>query len=274
MTYFGVLATFILPPLLVLMVVVPRDVWRRLIRRQGVINWQPYIIVLVHVVMALIYTTPWDNYLVATGVWWYNPQLVTGITMGWVPIEEYTFFVVQTLLSGLWTLAVIRFGFKVPPDLAPNPTLRRRACIGVGAVWSISTVILLVGWQPGTYLTLILSWALIPVLIQLAFGADILLANSRPLLAAIVAPTLYLWVIDTLAIRSGTWSIGPLQTTGLVLIALPVEEMLFFLMTNVIIACGMTLMLSEASKQRARVMLADLKARVVKGQETRVSHSR
>ena len=41
-----------------------------------------------HVGMAVVYTTPWDNYLVATRVWWYDPALVTGLTLGWVPIEE------------------------------------------------------------------------------------------------------------------------------------------------------------------------------------------
>src|SRR4029078_4568828 len=56
----------------------------------------------IHVLLAVIYTTPWDNYLVATGVWYYNPQLVTGFLIGYVPIEEYTFFVLETILSGLW----------------------------------------------------------------------------------------------------------------------------------------------------------------------------
>ena len=55
-----------------------------------------------HVLIALLYTTPWDNYLVATGVWWYDPSLVTGVVLGWVPIEEYTFFILQPILVGVW----------------------------------------------------------------------------------------------------------------------------------------------------------------------------
>ena len=51
--------------------------------------------------VAVLYTTPWDNYLVATGVWWYDPHLVAGLVLGWVPIEEYTFFILQTLAMGL-----------------------------------------------------------------------------------------------------------------------------------------------------------------------------
>ena len=41
-------------------------------------------------------------HLVATQVWWYDPQLVTGLLIGWVPIEEYLFFILQPLLTGLW----------------------------------------------------------------------------------------------------------------------------------------------------------------------------
>ncbi len=259
MTYFGVLGAFVIPPTLALMALVPRDVWRWLVRREGKVNWAPYLMILVHVLLALVYTTPWDNYLVATQVWWYDPDLVTGIIIGWVPIEEYTFFVVQTLCTGLWTLALMRFVFKSAPPVTPSATARHLASIVVISLWLVSTLLLLLGWGPGTYLTLILSWALIPILIQAAFGADILLANWRLLVAAIGAPTLYLWLVDALAIQNGTWSIDPGQTTGAKLGALPLEEMVFFLVTNLIIAFGLTLMLSEASQERARAMLNSLK---------------
>jgi lycopene cyclase domain-containing protein len=257
-TYFGLLATFIVPPTLALLALVLRDVWQRLVNRQGQVEWLPYLAILTHVVIALVYTTPWDNYLVATGVWWYNPNLVTGITLGWVPIEEYTFFIVQTLLTGLWLLAMRHFVFKARPTLAPSTGLRRWTSAGTLLLWLASTLTLLLGWRPGTYLALILSWALIPVLIQLAFGADILLAERRRLIPAIAFPTLYLWLVDALAIQSGTWTIDPAQTTGIKLGPLPMEEMLFFLMTNVIISFGITLMLSEQRKQRAQAILARL----------------
>ena len=120
----------------------------------------------------------------------------------------------------------------------------------------MSTLGLLFGPASVTYLTLILSWALLPILLQVAFGADILLANWRLLVLAIVTPTLYLWLIDAIAIQSGTWTIDPAQTTGIKLGPLPLEEMVFFLMTNLLIAFGMTLMGSEASRSRARSMLA------------------
>lgn len=268
MTYLGVLVSFVVPPTLALLVWVPRDAWRWLARRQGEVRWKPYLILLAHVLLALAYTTPWDNYLVATRVWWYQPELVMGINLGWVPIEEYTFFVVQTLLTGLWMLTVKRHIFRASPTVSPSQAARWWASLATLGLWGTSTTLLLVGWQPGTYLTLILSWALIPVLTQVAFGADILLANWRRLMLAIAAPTLYLWVVDAIAIGSGTWTINPAQTSGLKLGPLPVEEMLFFLMTNLIIAFGMTLMLSEVSQERAQAMLARLQG-ASKDQETR-----
>ncbi|MBN2146972.1 MAG: lycopene cyclase domain-containing protein, partial [Anaerolineales bacterium] len=100
MTYLGVLLTFIAPPLLALVLWVPQDVWRWLFKRGPRPDLLPYQLILLHVGIALVYTTPWDNYLVATGVWWYNPALVTGLRLWYVPVEEYTFFVLQTLLNG------------------------------------------------------------------------------------------------------------------------------------------------------------------------------
>jgi lycopene cyclase domain-containing protein len=254
MTYFGILATFIVPPTLILLILVPRDVWRWVTRRDGRVNWEPYWIILGHVALALIYTTPWDNYLVATNVWWYDPDRVAGITLGWVPVEEYTFFVVQTLMSGLWTLALGRSLFKSPPQVLANTSLRRWASAGLAVLWLVSTLPLVLGWAPGTYLSLILAWGLIPVLVQIAFGADILLAYRRLLVPAITVPTLYLWLVDAVAISGGTWTIDPAQTTGIKLGPLPLEEMVFFLMTNLIIGFGVTLMSAEASKARARAM--------------------
>jgi len=267
-TYFGVLATFILPPLLVLLVLVPADVWRAALGRGEVRHLRAYAAVLLHVAIAVLYTTPWDNYLVATNVWWYDPALVTGLRIGWVPIEEYTFFVVQTLLTGLWALALMRWAFRPAPVRADDGLHRRATLIGA-VVWGVSVALLVSGWQPGRYLALILVWALPPLMLQLFFGADILRANWKLLTAAILPPTLYLWLVDALASTDGTWTINPAMTTGLRVGPLPVEEMLFFLMTNVIVTFGITLMLSEAGQGR----LADI-ARRLRDRSRQAAHER
>ncbi|MEC8190197.1 MAG: lycopene cyclase domain-containing protein, partial [Verrucomicrobiota bacterium] len=58
--------------------------------------------------VALVYTTPWDNYLIMRGVWSYPTGAVVGV-LGYVPIEEYFFMVLQATLAGvLWTSWVPR----------------------------------------------------------------------------------------------------------------------------------------------------------------------
>lgn len=275
MTYFGVLFTFILPPLLLLALLVPRDLWSVLLHKQrpspGLL--MPYVAVLTHVVIAVVYTTPWDNYLVATGVWWYDPELVHGLTLGYVPIEEYTFFVVQTLLTGLWAVAVARRFSEHPAGQAPGK-LRLVVSLVVFFVWFVSTLLFFSGGKAFTYLTLILSWALLPVMLQTAFGADLLWKRRRELVISVMTPTLYLWLVDAIAIRSGTWTIDPAQTTGLTIAGLPIEEMLFFFMTNLIIVFGITLMLSNESKPRMQEWLSRLRGWVSRSERKEGQGSR
>jgi lycopene cyclase domain-containing protein len=261
MTYFGILGLFLLPPLFLLLLWVPSDIWRWILRSESPVNWEPFLYIWLNIALALIYTTPWDNYLVATDVWWYDPKLVAGLTIGWVPIEEYIFFILQTALTGLWALAVQRYILRENPVIKQSTRMRWWSSGFLATCWLVSTALLLSDWQAGTYLTLILCWALIPVLIQTAFGADILLAYWRSLLLIIWIPTLYLWLLDAMALASGSWTINPAKTIGLKLGVIPIEEMLFFLMTNVIIAFGMMLMCSPAGKKRSRVCIEWLRSK-------------
>ncbi len=83
--------------------------------------------------LAVVYTTPWDNYLVATRVWYYDPRLVLNIQLGFVPLEEYLFFILQTLLTGLFVFWLWKRFY--PADFAaksglvsetPKPKRKRR----------------------------------------------------------------------------------------------------------------------------------------------------
>ncbi len=250
MTYFGFLARFLLIPMGIMAILLWRDRSRGIGLPANLRNFPGWAVILVHVAVAVIYTTPWDNYLVATGVWWYDPDLVTGITLGWVPIEEYTFFVLQTLLAGMWLL-------WLAPRLArrstwqPSNRARWMAAGVAGLIWLPMPFLLFGQVTSATYLALILVWAIPPIALQLAFGADILWRYRRLVTATILVPTLFLSAADTLAISAGTWSISPQQTLGLHLPGgLPVEEALFFLVTNILIGFGATLALAEESRTR------------------------
>ena len=212
-------------------------------------SWPVWAAVGLHMLVALVYTTPWDNYLVATTVWWYDPALVTGITLGWVPIEEYTFFILQPILGGLWLWFLMRRLKFSEHDLRPSLRLWSLATLGI--VWVGMTMVLLSGWQPGTYLALILVWALPPIMLQLGFGADILWRYRSLVLLAIVPLTLYLGIADALAINWGTWTIDPAQSLTIYLGGvLPLEELVFFLLTNTLVTFGVVLILAEASRER------------------------
>ena len=256
MTYFGFLLIFLGIPLIILAWATWRDAHRELPLPFELTNWPPTVIITAHVVVALLYTTPWDNYLVATRVWWYNPDLVTGIVLGWVPLEEYTFFVVQTLLTGLWIVYLARR--YAPLDPAPEkPRLRFFLTLAVFLIWLASVVVLIAGWQSRTYLGLELSWGLLPVMIQLGFGADILWHYRSLLFWSIVPPTLYLSTADALAIRSGTWTINPALSLEIYLGGLlPVEEFVFFLLTNTLVTLGVILVAARQSRRRLDDFLA------------------
>ncbi len=206
--------------------------------------------VLVHVVVALVYTTPWDNYLVATGVWYYDPALVLGITFGWVPLEEYLFFILQPLLTGGWLVWLGRRMAAPRPDAPLRPCLRWAATLAAGVLWLAAVVVLLSGWRPGTYLGLELGWALPPIMLQLAVGADLLWQRRRLVGLAIVSTTLYLCAADALAIGAGTWTISPAHSVNVFVAGLPLEEIVFFLTTNTLIVFGLTLALTTETHAR------------------------
>ncbi len=98
MTYPLFLLLFLVIPILLLGFLL-RPAWRA--------NWWLRALIFT-LVLALVYTTPWDNYLVASGVWSYDVKRVWNMILGWVPLEEYLFFILQTVLTGLVTLALLQ----------------------------------------------------------------------------------------------------------------------------------------------------------------------
>ncbi len=263
MTYFGFLAVFLCIPITLLWALHLFDSRRGVKLPLTWKSWPIWIIILAQVVVAVLYTTPWDNYLVATKVWWYSPGLVTGLLIGYVPIEEYTFFVLQTVLAAAWLLLLVRYRPQWTASSIAHAGQARRLTTGVLAVvWLVFVGILIKGWQPGTYLALLMVWALPPLMLQSGFGADLLWENRRYILLTVIPMTVYLALADKLAISSGTWTINPAQSLNwFVFGTLPIEEFIFFFMTNLLVAVGITLLSSTASKQRVDNMIHAIKLR-------------
>lgn len=242
MTYLGFHAVFLLPPLTVLGCLLWVDARRRGLPR----GWLTAVVA--HAAMAVVYTTPWDNYLVARGVWVYDPTRIAGVLLGWVPLEEYVFFVLHSLLTTAWLLWVAP---RLPP---PRPVCPLRTKVLVAAtalLWAACLVPLGAGVSPLTYLSLTLVWALPPLTLQLWVGADLLWAHRTTVAAGVLPPALYLSAADLTAIRWGIWTISPWHTIGWKLPGgLPVEEGLFFLATNTLLVFGMVLALDPRTRLR------------------------
>ncbi len=244
MTYFGFLLCFLLIPIGILFALNLRDQARGLKLPPDWRSGASGMVLAILVVIAVVYTTPWDNYLVASRVWWYDPTRVVGLIIGWVPIEEYTFFVLQPILAGLWLLWLARRVRPAPDTNQSN--VRPLLLLLTGSVWIISVVVLVSGWMPGKYLSIELAWALPPILLQLFVGANVLWQNRRLVALSIASLTIYLSLADTLAISIGIWTIDPQQSLNILIGGtLPIEEFVFFGLTNTLVVMGMVLALSK-----------------------------
>jgi lycopene beta-cyclase len=168
----------------------------------------------IHVLIALTYTTPWDNYLVATGVWYYNPDLVTGIVIGYVPIEEYTFFVVETILAGLWWWFLARRSPLPRERIQTQQKTRlrlsgRRTCFTL----DLSSPICSSSATQWTYLSIILFWAL-PAILPNCCSARISSGITANWSFGRSCPGAYLSLMDIVALTDTTWSISRNRQQG------------------------------------------------------------
>ena len=192
--------------------------------------------------IALGYTIIWDNYLVYSQVWWYpDDRVLTKI--GYVPLEEYLFFLLQPLLAG-WALSLKPAPSK--PTAVPPSTLGFRA-LGAGVLISIAItgVPMLAGGGRWTYLGLILVWAVPPLAGMWWLGAEWVRARAAAIAVTTAAVTLPLWVADRYAIASGIWTIAAETSLPFVPFGLPVEEATFFLLTTVLSTWGTTLLVAR-----------------------------
>ena len=240
MTYLAFHAVFILPPIALLLLLAwrapgPRAGW---LDPSGARTVPALALILV---LALVYTTPWDNHLVARGVWTYPPDRVL-FTIRHVPVEEYAFFLLQPIMTGLFLLLLAR---HMPRPSAASAEAREAGrWIGTAAFLLLTVLGAgLLGTERGTYLGLVLVWASPVAALQWGVGGPSLVAHGRIAAVAVAVPTLYLWLADRAALALGIWAISSRFTTGLHLFGLPIEEAIFFLMTNLIVVQGLVLFL-------------------------------
>ncbi len=98
---------------------------------------------------------------------------------------------------------------------------------------------------PTAYLVHLLAWALPVLSLQLGVVAWRYRGHTPDVLRAVLPPALVVtaWLVagDHLAIRAGVWHFGEGKHLGIHLGAVPIEEALFFLLTNLLVVFGLAL---------------------------------
>ncbi|WP_134669456.1 lycopene cyclase domain-containing protein [Halorussus marinus] len=188
------------------------------------------------VCIAVSYTAPWDSYLIGRGVWRYGDGVVAA-RFARVPLGEWLFFAGQTGLTGLWYYALAP---RIDPALPASPDART---VGA-AVWAALAVVgaaLAVASDGTYYLGMTLVWAAPVAAFLWAVGGPVLWSARRLVAVAVAVPSAYLWAADRFAIGRGLWTISADHSTGLAVLGLPIEEAVFFVLTNLLVVQGLVL---------------------------------
>lgn len=247
MTYATFLLLFLVLPIVGLAVTLKRPV------RLGTGNRAVWTLPAIAAI-AFTYTTPWDNYLVYRDVWWYGADRVVA-TIGYVPIEEYTFFILQPIFTGLVAYHMLQRTAR-PAQMLAGAGSRWIGASVYGLATAAGVACLLADADQALYMGLILAWAS-PVLLALwLFGGRHYWAYRRVFFSSVALPTLYLWVADRIAIGLGIWDISNTYSFDFDPLGLPIEEATFFLVTNLLVVQGVLLFLHGDAIAEARAQQA------------------
>ncbi|WWC89764.1 uncharacterized protein L201_004690 [Kwoniella dendrophila CBS 6074] len=286
-TYIQIHLYFIIPPILLLTLLYFPVLGRREMLK---FLWLGF--------MATIWTTPWDNFILSQEGWSYPPNSILG-KIGYVPIEEHMFFILQPILLILLH-SIFTHGRLLPFDIdrfinidnflnqtsnqdlsqgkpvsdldlgdlridkhqkADNKvnnkvdtgrqTLPRRPISALGWI-TLSLIGLRLILKTHQYQAIdyglkhhmfYLSWILFwicPVIGFLTFlGAKCTWSDWKTLLIG----TGYFWIVDTIALKSGSWSISKTSTLNIEFpwSGLPIEEAIFFFLTSYLIILSSSL---------------------------------
>jgi len=197
-------------------------------------------------VIAVAWTIPWDSYLIRNRIWTYPPNVVLGLTLFSIPVEELFFFIIQTSITSVLYLILskpvlhpVLLPTREHPPLVRH-TLLHRLGLSVLAAGVLGGAWLVRRGGEGTYIGLILVWSCpVLVLIWSVAGYHILALPTISSLGPIILSTAYLWILDSFALRKGTWVIEHGTKLDIQLWSnFDLEEALFFLITNILVVSG------------------------------------
>ncbi len=199
--------------------------------------------------VVIIFTFPWDNWAVEQGIWDFpDDRLLFRVRR--LPIEEISFFVIQTLQVAFLTAILCRL---LPSEPLAQVDSSPEVGVRIGGV--------LLGWLMlgrltrtwrATHRSVRYAWHLgywfLPIIaMQWMFGAGMLLPRVDVIAYATLGIGTYLSISDVWAVRRGIWFFDHAQTTGhRVAAILPWEEVAFFYTTSLLVAQSSILLVPAA----------------------------
>ena len=104
------------------------------------------------------------------------------------------------------------------------------------------------------YLILELGWFLPIIIAQWLFPPNVLKAKWKAVALVALPIAAYLSAKDKSALDHGTWEISADTSTGLKVGGVPIEEIIFFLLTSVVSAQGIVLLTDERTHSEWRTV--------------------
>jgi lycopene cyclase domain-containing protein len=197
----------------------------------------------------MVFTTPWDNLAAKWGIWGF-PREKYSLRLGYLPIEEYAFF----LLQSLNVMLAVRALFHFFPDweLGPETDIGKWTliCLAASVIPWIFVAIQL-RWLRRHFgarvnYAIHLAWFLPVIYVQWIVAPPLFWAHAGLLALVTAAFGLYYTLADLAAVRAGTWFFDEKQITGAKLGGiLPWEEIAFFFLTSLLVAQSYLLLLPE-----------------------------
>jgi len=195
----------------------------------------------------MIFATPWDNLAVKWGFWDF-PREKYSLRIGYVPVEEYAFF----LLPCVSMMLAVRALFRFFPDWQTGQEIG----IGKGTLICLAASVIpwtLVAFQlrwlrrkagPRVNYAIHLTWFLPVIYAQWILAPPLLLGHAGLLALVTTAFGIYYTLADLVAVRAGIWFFDEKQITGLKLGGiLPWEEIAFFFLTPLLVTQSYLLLL-------------------------------
>lgn len=197
----------------------------------------------------MAFTTPWDNLAAKWGIWGFTRGKYT-LRIGYLPVEEYAFFLLQSANVMLALRALFHF--------FPDWQLGQETEIGKWTLICLATSVIpwaFVAFQlywlrqkagPRVNYAIHLAWFLPVIYVQWILAPPLFLAHAALLALVTAAFGFYYTLADLAAVRAGTWFFDEKQITGLKLAGiLPWEEIAFFFLTSLLVAQSYLLLLPD-----------------------------